>query len=54
LLVDDSGTAERRAVELHGGLRRRGATAAEMCFGEEGEEAMGCGVRDRVGLGAVL
>jgi hypothetical protein len=25
-----------------------------MCFGEEGEEAMGCGVRDRVGLGAVL
>jgi hypothetical protein len=25
-----------------------------MCFGEEGEEAMGCGVRDRVGLGEVL
>jgi hypothetical protein len=39
LLVDDSGTAERRAVECHGGLRRRGATAAEMCFGEEGQEA---------------
>ena len=58
LLVDDSGTAERRAVELHGGLRRRGATAAEMCFGEEararGKKAMGCGVRDRVDLGAVL
>jgi hypothetical protein len=30
---------ERRVVELHGGLRRRGATAAEMCFGEEGQEA---------------
>jgi hypothetical protein len=25
-----------------------------MCFGEEGQEAMGCGVRDRVGLGVVL